>query len=86
MDKDALVDFAIEAVTELQYQSNQLFQQPKSDVFFLTLKTHLTHVQGRLEKRASCHIKRVIALLEALERLAKVSLTMRASISVLSRY
>jgi len=72
MDLYTLISFAIEAVAALRDQSNRLFQQPRGDAFFLTLKTHLMHVQGRLEDRTSCDINRVLLLLEALERLAKV--------------
>jgi len=73
MDPHILISFVIEAVAALRYQLNQLFQQLRDDAFFLTLETHLRHVQSRLERRTSCDIDRVLLLLEALERLAKVA-------------
>jgi len=86
MDQNALLDFAIEAVAALIDQCTQLSRQPRADAFYLALKTHLNHVRGRLNRRASCDIDRILALLEALERIAKVSINIpvsRPSASVL---
>jgi hypothetical protein len=72
MNREALAKFTTEATTALRGQCIYLFRQVRHDNFILDLKTHLTHVESRLERSESLLEGRLLDILSALERLARV--------------